>query len=323
MNYKKIILIYLLTVFFTFELSAQKKNPEIHFGNQNSIVYDICFSPNGNVLFVAEDNTINVYRTETQELITQFDTEHTKQIISIDISQDSSIFVSGGKDSLIVIWDLLNGGIKKKLSYHQGIVTSVKISPDNRLITSGSTDNKVVVYDIVDEKILYTFSDHKDDITAVDFSPNGEILASSSGDHNINLYNLKNGKLITTLSEHKDWVRDISFSPDSSKLISCGDDSKVIIWNIDNLDNIKSTVLKQGFKWLLSSNFNNNSEAYVVAGLEGKIKIYTRFVEVRYNLKAPINKAIFVPDETQLKIIMATRGKGVILLYSKDMKYKD
>jgi WD40 repeat protein len=323
MNNKKIILIYLLVVIFAYKLNAQKKNPEIHFGNQNSLVYDICFSESGNALFVAEDNIINVYSTETQELITQFDIEHTKQVMSIDISNDSSIFVSGGKDSLIVIWDLLNGGIKKKLSYHNGIVTSVKISSDNRLIVSGSTDNKVIVYDIIDEKILYTLSDHKEDITAVDFNPNGKILASSSGDNNINLYNLKNGELITTLSEHKDWVRDISFSPDSSKLISCGDDSKVIIWNIDNLDNIKSTVLKQGFKWLLSSNFNNNSDAYVVAGLSGKIKIYTRFAEVRYNLKAPINKVIFASDESQLKIAMATRGKGVILLYSKYMKIKD
>lgn len=323
MNKKKSILIYLLTVLCAIELIAQKKNPEIHFGDKNSIVYDISFSESGNTLFVAEDNIINVYRTETQELITQFDIEHTKQIMSIDISKDSSIFVSGGKDSLIVIWDLLNGCIKKKLSYHKGIVTSVKISPNKRFIASGSTDNKIIVYDIIDEKILYTFSDHKEDITAVDFNPNGEMLASSSGDNNINLYNLENGKLITTLSEHKDWVRDISFSPDSSKLISCGDDSKIIIWDINNLDNVRSTILKQGSKWLLSANFNKTSEAYVVADFSGKIKIYTRFAEPRYNLKVPINKVIFSPNETQLKIAIATRGNGVILLNSKDMKYKD
>lgn len=320
MNNTKIILIYLLSIFFTFDLIAQKKNPEIHFGNQNSIVYDICFSQSGYALFVAEDNCINVYRTGTHELITQFDIEHTMQILSIDISQDSSICVSGGKDSLVIIWDLNSGSIIKKLSYHKGIVTSVKISSDQRFIASGSTDNSVIVYDILNEEILYTFSDHKDDITAVDISPNCNIVASSGGDKIINLYDLRNGKHITTLSGHNDWVRDISFRSDNSKLISCGDDSKVIIWNINNFDNIKSTVLKQGSSWLLSSSFYSNGEAYVAAGLSGKLKIYTDFAEHSYNLKAPINKVVFSPDKNQLKLAIATRGKGVILLYSKDMK---
>ncbi len=323
MNKRKIILIYLLTTFFTLELSAQKKNSEIHFGNQNSIVYDVCFSKSGNALFVAEDNIINVYKTETQELITQFDIVHKNQIISIDISKDSSILISGGKDSLVVIWNLLNGGVLKILDYHKGIVTSVKISPDKRLIASGSTDNKVIIYDLIDEKIVYTFSDHKDDITAVDFSPNNSIIASSGADNNINLYDLENGKLITTLTEHKDWVRDVSFSPDSSRLISCGDDSKIIIWEIANLDNIKSTAVKQGFNWLLSSNFTIDSKAYAAAGVSGEIKIYTIFSELHYKLKVPINKVVFSPDINQLKLVMATRGKGVILLNSNDMKYKD
>ena len=116
------------------------------------------------------NNTVKVFSMETKALIAEFKNGHKKQILSIDISQDSLLLASGGKDSTITIWDFTDNKILSTLSYHKGIVTSVKFSPDGRYLVSGATDDKVYLYDIAQKKVVKEYTGHTDDVTSVDFS---------------------------------------------------------------------------------------------------------------------------------------------------------
>jgi len=287
----------------------------------NKIIYGICFTHKGGALGIADNNTIKVYSTKDNKLLNEFKYGHKRQILTIDISKDSTLLVSGGKDSTIVIWDFVNNKILKSLSYQKGIITSVRISPDKRYLISGGTDKKVFLYDIEKDEVIHEFSDHSDDITSVKFSPDGKLIASASGDGLINIYDTENFKLITFLNGHRSWVRDISFSRDSTKLISCGDDSRIITWNISDLNRIAIVESsRKGFNWLLSVDLNEDSKTYVSGGIDGKIRIVTKFGKYTARIRKTINKVIFKPNEGSfLKVAIATRGKGVILIDAMDM----
>lgn len=302
---------------------SQESYLPVVYKTDNENIYDICFTPKGGILAIADGNTIKAYSTNSQELVSEFKNGHKGQILTIDISKDSTLLVSGGKDSTIVIWDFINRKILKSLTYQKGIITSVKISPDQRYLASGGTDNLVYLYDLGKNEIVNKFEDHTDDITSVKFSPDGTILATASADHKINIYELKNSKLLTSLTGHKSWVREISFSGDSTKLISCGDDSRVITWDVTDINDIcivKNSKATSG--WILSIAFNMDSKTYALGGINGKAIIKTQFGDFSTNIHAPINRIIFKPNEgPYLKIAIATRGNGVIFIESKNMKW--
>lgn len=298
-----------------------KESAFMVYKTDSKIIYSICFTDKGGAIGIADNNAIKVYSTKGNKLLNEFKNGHKRQILAIDISKDSTLLVSGGKDSTIVIWDFVNNKILKSLTYQKGIITSVRISPDKRYLISGGTDKKVFLYDIEKDKVMHEFSDHSDDITSVKFSPDGKLIASASGDGLINIYNIENFKLITSLKKHRSWVRDISFSGDSIRLISCGDDSRIITWNISDINRITiENSSREGFDWLLSVDLNEDSKTYVSGGIDGKIRIVTNFGTYTTRIRKPINKVIFKPNEgTYLKVAVATRGKGVILIDAKDM----
>ena len=303
---------------------SREKHDLPGFKTDNNIIYDICFTRHGEALGIADNNEIRVYNTKTRDLLNEFKDGHRLQILAIDISKDSSLLVSGGKDSTIVIWNFVNGIVIKSLKYQKGIITSLKISPDGHYLISGGTDDKIFLYDLIRNEIVIVFNEHTDDVTSVAFSPDGKLIAAAGGDNLITLYDVENLKLIASLKEHNSWVRDISFNYDGTNLISCGDDSRIITWNTSDKNNIrKQTDIRSGRNWLLCLANDPESKSYAFCDINGKINVYSQFGRYKTRIRVPVSHILFKPDEgTNFKIFAATRGKGVLMIEGENMKLK-
>lgn len=283
-------------------------------GDFTGIVYDLCFSKSGKTLVIPESNQLCFYDINSKELTRKFIDGHSKRILTIDMSADSTILVSGGLDSVIVIRNPQSGKIIKRLNYHHGVITSLNLNSEEHLLASGSSDKTVVVYDLSSGKIAYKLEDFDSDITVVKFSPDGRLLAVASLDKIIKLYDSKSGQLIVSLDGHKKSVRDLCFNQDGTRLFSCGDDSRLIKWDIRNLNQIKKENIESfASDWLLSVDVS--SDACVISGLDSKISVITNFGTNRGKIGVPVNKILFIPNlGNVLKLVVATRGKGVFIL---------
>jgi len=316
---KKISFLFGLIYFLVLNTNAQDNKYFYRFPTEETNIYDICFTHNGAAIGIADNKSIKVFSMATNELIRDFKNAHNGQIISIDISTDSTLLVSGGKDSTVVIWDFKEGKVLESLK-SSGIITSVCLSPNGQYLAYGGSDNKINVYDIAKKKIINTFSEHSDDISSIAFSPDGNYIATSSGDKLINIY--RDGTLMTKLSGHKDWVRDISFNYDGTILVSCGDDGKIITWNISDISNPRIfNDIKHGYSWILSCDFNRHNNTYAFADFKGSAEIIGQTVHYKTNVRVPINAILFIPnEEVYLKVAIATRGIGVLLFDTNNMK---
>jgi len=312
-----------LTFLFILVNVFSQKSGYKQFGSKTGIVYDICFSKNGSLLVIPERNVINVYDVKTQQVVYTLENGHSRDILSVDISADSSLLVSGGRDSLVVLWDLKTKKIVAKHRFHKGVVTSVRFSPNQNYFASGSSDKTVCVYNLKSDSVEYKLANHTDDITSVTFSANNRLLACSSGDHTISIVQTGSWKLAATLTDHKSWVREVKFSTDNTQLFSCSDNSKVMVWNVFDLKNInKVEETRQGFKWLLSIDLFPNQKIYATGGTAGKIRINALMSRYKYKVGKPIHKIIFKPNEgLSMVVAVATRGKGVLLIRADEMSY--
>ena len=290
-------------------------------GDFSGIVYDFCFSKSGQTIIFPESDQICFYDLQTKGLIKRLIYGHSRPIITIALSVDSTLLISGGLDSTIVLWNVQSGKVFKKLDFHHGVITTLNLNSNGNLLASGSSGKTVVVYDIAGEKMVYKIADLTSDVTVVRFSPDGQLLAVGSQDKTIRLYNANTGQPIVNLEGHKSCVRDLCFSKDGTRLYSCGDDSKLIKWDIRNRSLIKKEEIQSfGSDWLLSVDARN--DAYVVAGLDSKISVVTNFETYRGKIGVAINKIMFNPNSgTFLKFAVATRGKGLFLVDSMDFGY--
>jgi WD40 repeat protein len=303
---------------------ANKKTIELKekIGDFTGIVYDLCFSHSGKTLVIPESNQVCFYDINSKALTRRFSDGHSNRILTIDMSADSTLLVSGGLDSVIVIHNPQSGEIVKRLKYHHGVITSLSLNSDKLLLASGSSDRTVVVYDLSSGNIAYKLEDFVSDITVVKFSPNGRLMAVASLDKIIKLYDSKSGQLIANLDGHKKSVRDLCFNKDGTRLFSCGDDSRLIKWDIRNINQIKKENIEGlSSDWLLSVDVNG--EACVVSGLDSKINVITNFGTYLGKIGIPVNKLLFVPNlGSVLKLVVATRGKGVFMLDTQQFDSK-
>src|SRR5690349_7362140 len=86
-------------------LSSFNTTTEIYLQTEQKVIHDLCFTKNGSTLLVADGANIRWFSTDTYKSIGLSSNGHQQQLLTIALSADSSLLVSGGKDSTVVLWN--------------------------------------------------------------------------------------------------------------------------------------------------------------------------------------------------------------------------
>ncbi|KAJ9638045.1 general transcription repressor [Knufia peltigerae] len=125
-----------------------------HSGSDHADLYvrSICFSSDGKSLATAfEDDIVRLWDVDNLKLKHVFE-HYCQELLSVAISPDNNMIVSGFIDGSIFIDDCATGESIRTLRI-QGSVTSLSFSPDSRLLAAGTGSNKVFICkDLGDEK---------------------------------------------------------------------------------------------------------------------------------------------------------------------------
>ncbi|MCF3608541.1 hypothetical protein L2E81_18910 [Planktothrix agardhii 1033] len=182
-------------------------------------------------------NKIKIWQLSTgQELRTL---EGDASVLSLAISPDGQILVSGSADNTIKIWQLSTGEELRTLTGHSESVNSVAISPDGQILVSGSDDKTIEIWQLSTGQKLRTLTG-AGSINSLAISPDGQILASSHTvmgsmgclfDTTIKIWQLSTGEELRTLTVVDWWVNSLAISPDGQTLV-IGGDYTITIWDL-------------------------------------------------------------------------------------------
>jgi len=196
---------------------------------ENKRVFDIAFSPQGNLLASAsEDNTIKLWNQEGKSLATL--KGHQGWVYGVAISPNGKMIASVGEDKTLRLWNL-DGKELKMIQGHTDEVWGVAFSPDGQTIASASADQTVRLWNL-DGTLRNTLRGHSKKVWGVAFSPDGQTIASASADQTVKLWKL-DGTLLTTLAGHQEEVRAVAISPNGKVIASASQDKTVKLWNSD------------------------------------------------------------------------------------------
>lgn len=141
---------------------------------------------------------------------------HNNMVDAIDISKKSDVFVTGGRDSLVMIWNYNKSpSLLKKIREHKGWVTNIKISPDSKHFLSSSTDGNIILWDI-EGNLIKKFLGHNDEVWNICWLSDNTFI-SNSRNNIFCIWNI-NGEIINLFKGNSSHVAKIISDSDRNEL---------------------------------------------------------------------------------------------------------
>jgi WD40 repeat protein len=115
---------------------------------------------------------------------------HEERILTMAVSRDGRIAVTGSHDQTARLWDLTTGNPLGPPLRHGAVVNAVALSPENVIAASAGADGTVRLWDVLTCRALGPPLPHEDSVACVGFSPDGRILGSGGHDHSARVWTL-------------------------------------------------------------------------------------------------------------------------------------
>ncbi|KAK2198255.1 bifunctional WD40 repeat/G-protein beta WD-40 repeat/WD40-YVTN repeat-like-containing domain superfamily/WD40 repeat [Babesia duncani] len=204
------------------------------FKGHTSDVNSVAFSPdNRQIISGSRDKTIKLWNTLAECKYTISSHSHTDWISCVRFSPNCKepIFVSGGWDKLVKVWDLRTCQLKNTLKGHEGAVYSISISPDGSLCASGGKDGIARLWDMKEGNSL-DMLDAGSPINALCFSPCNYWLCAAT-DRVIKIWDLENKNVLAEISHDKPkkvglpWCVSLCLFPDGRTMFAGSTDGNI------------------------------------------------------------------------------------------------
>jgi WD40 repeat protein len=239
---------------------------------QRTALGTMAMSPDGRFLVTSGDDAkINFWNWDSKKYEKTF-LEHSSNVMSLVITPDSEILISGALDG-IRVWNLKP---QRPLYTLVGIgnpTYALAIHPNGYWLASGDHQGKVRFWNLRTGKLIDEFSPHDRGISGLIFAPDGKTLITSSYDRTVKIWHWETKALKYTLTGHTGRIRAIALNPDGQTLATASDDG-VRLWNIETGNVIR--FLRTHQDWVKSLAFSPDGEFLATGSFDFTIQIWQK-----------------------------------------------
>jgi WD40 repeat protein/serine/threonine protein kinase len=159
---------------------------------------------------------------------------HDRRVLTLAVSPDGQVLLTGGRDGTAKLWDIATGkplGAPLPLDRH---VFAVAFSPNGKLFATAGADRKVTVWDRATRQQVVKPLIHPDSVLAVAFSPDSGRLLTGCSDNAARVWDLATGMSIGEPIAHAQSVTAVSFSANGKLLLTAGAEGDVQVRDADS-----------------------------------------------------------------------------------------
>lgn len=120
------------------------------------------------ILTGGSDRKLSYWEVLDGTMVREIEGSQSGAINALDISEDGRIFVTGGNDQIVKLWDYQKGITLFIGEGHSAVVTAARFSPDQKFIVTTSGSGSIFIWkcpfdDIIKEEEVKEFEEKKDD----------------------------------------------------------------------------------------------------------------------------------------------------------------
>ncbi|GFR49848.1 hypothetical protein Agub_g11948 [Astrephomene gubernaculifera] len=159
-----------------------------------------------------------------------------------DFSNDSSFFITAGRDDLIHVWESDTGMLRTTLVGHASDVMFCKISEEGDVAVSGDSEGTVLVWSLSDGACVMRLQAHSSPIAYVDINADGTRAVTVDTEGHALLWFLDAARVFEVMRQHSDLVSCVVPTPDGNSLIVGYKDGALRSWNLCDGPGFAATV---------------------------------------------------------------------------------
>lgn len=147
----------------------------------------LAISPDSRRAFAAGFNqTAKLYDLETGEMIADLGTQP-KAILSASYAPDGKVFVTGGADGIIKIWNA-DGKLLDTLTGNAGFIWALAFTPDDKRLASASGEGVIRLWDTETKAQVLAIRTNSATTNYLAFTPDGNTLVSHGSQERIRFW---------------------------------------------------------------------------------------------------------------------------------------
>jgi WD40 repeat protein/serine/threonine protein kinase len=212
--------------------------------------FHLAYSPDGRWLATAWNEQVRLWDTHTEKLLPPLPAGP-DFVYRVAFAPNSRTLASGGRDSLVKLWDVVTGRCLKTLpgrpsnplNYPKDAVGALAFSHDGTWLAAGfgrpglldpDHEQVVKVWDVASGRELHTLTGLKNTVPMLAFAPDDRTLAAACHDRTVRLWDTATWDELHTLQGPAPW-QSLAFGPDGRTLAAGVDTLGLIrLWDPAN-----------------------------------------------------------------------------------------
>jgi len=165
------------TIFGMADAAGSDSSPVAELRQHEGYLSSCRFIDDGQILTSSGDSTCILWDVEKQVVKKTFDS-HSSDVMSVSISPDKQIFVSGSCDTTAKVFDIHNGTCIGTFTGHEADINAVEWFADGHAFASGSDDSTLKLFDKRAYRQLNNYGQETvmSGVTSLCFSKSGKYL---------------------------------------------------------------------------------------------------------------------------------------------------
>ncbi|KAG7212794.1 hypothetical protein KM043_013053 [Ampulex compressa] len=196
---------------------------------------------------------------------------HSGPICCLTVTQHAQYLLTGSEDTSIIIWDIKELILKRRICEHIAAVLALTSALNNSIIISGGEDSRIIITSLLTGEVLMRVDHHRGPVTAIRVDSTEEVLVSGSTDGTVCLWSLESFSLLNSI-ELTSPITMLDVSADSVFLLAACEDEKLYLRSLATGTEIHTLKGHQGP--IKSLCLAKDCRRAIAGGAEGRISVF-------------------------------------------------
>lgn len=220
------------------DFSKCKLNELNFMSGHSSMINAISYVNNRNEIITCSSGNIIVWDIDSGLVKLEID----DNAISIIVSKDEDVFVTGSCLGVATLRDVKTGEVLQTFKGHKDFINSVFFTNTEQQIVTASSDGKTILWDVKTGKIVKEFIVCDRSIYSSAIFPDGRRIVVAYDDGIVRIFDIETGNVIKEYSIHDKAISSLVILQDGRRIITASDDGTAILWDIDSGNIIRKFV---------------------------------------------------------------------------------
>lgn len=198
---------------------------------------------------------------------------HTDHILALAISSDGQLLASGGRDTLLHLWDTRTHSLLHTFKKHKAAVSAIAFRKNTHTLYSASHDLSLHIWNCDEMGYVDTLIGHNDWITGIDVLSRECCITAGGRDRTVQLWKIADAKRVEYRARGHGSIDCISYINDEF-WVTGSDDGSLALWHTMRKKQVDVVENAHSGQWISAVTTMPYTDLIASGACDGTVKLW-------------------------------------------------